>query len=193
MVFINKSIAQTQGQLLVSGASSLSFGAKTEKETYQGDQVGNKEKTSGFGLNPTVGYFIMDNLAIGLTLSENHSKSKFEDDTDVEHSTKTNEIICGPIGRYYYGTTSLRPFGQAFIGFGSYKVETTVGNVSTTPDKRKIFGFGAGIGAAYFIKENISFDAILGYSYFVNTDTEETDYKWKDSALDLKVGISVFF
>lgn len=192
--FSTRTIAQTsQGRIILSGASTFSFGTQTEKNTFEGDQVGEKVKTGSFVLKPTAGYFVIDNLAIGITLVEEHSKSKFKDDVDIEHAQVENQLLLGPIGRYYYGTTSLKPFGQAELLFGSSKITNEVGGRSDVLEHYSTFGFGLGCGVAYFINEKIALDAILGYSYLINTDAEEKEFKNKKGKLDLSVGISILF
>lgn len=70
--------AQTEkGTFTISGKTGLGFTSSTVKYEYAG-QTEDGPKTSSFNISPSVGYFIIDNLAIGLEFDYTTSTTKQE-------------------------------------------------------------------------------------------------------------------
>ena len=67
-------------------------------------------------LTPSVGYFIMDNFAVGANLSVDYRKIE---------GTKITTWGLGPFTRYYFGNLNFRPFVHADVSFQSNKTRNT--------------------------------------------------------------------
>jgi outer membrane protein len=103
-----------------------------------------------FTLSPNVGYFVIDNLAVGgqLLLEETQSaKGGFNDKTSFGFT---------PFVRYYFADAGpARFFGQGRIGFGTEKFANI--------DAESYFTFGLGAGVDFFLNDNVALEAFLGY------------------------------
>ena len=143
MLLSLQSLAQTdKGDVLIGG--SLGF------------QTG--EGSNSFNFDPNVGFFVGDNFALGGALGFSSSKLG-------ELNTTTFGI--GPFARYYFGSTSTKPFVVTEVDFlsTSFKVDGQKTNSSG-------FGWLLGLGFAAFINESIAVEGVSGYNYskFKNTD-----------------------
>ena len=119
-------------------------------------------KGSEFYFRPEVGYFLTENIALGLGLDLGSAKN---DGLDVySDAYKTNSFGAEVFGRYYFTPASkFSLFGQLGIGFGNIKMEDEAGN------ELKVNGFGinAGLGVNYFFSNNWAVQANwagLGYN-----------------------------
>jgi Outer membrane protein beta-barrel domain len=109
------------------------------------------DNNTQIGFTPSAGLFVADNLAVGGNLGVNYSK--FGD-------AKSTSFNIGPFARYYFTTESqtVRPVLQANFNFLTTKQKTN--NFSTTNTGINFF---VGGGAAMFISDNVSIDALAGY------------------------------
>ena len=128
--------SQTEkGKWTVSGNTSLQI-----LNSSNGD-----DNSTTVTLNPSAGYFVANNLAVGasLALTSQEGASSFS-------------IL--PTAIYYFPTASqVKPYLQAGIGYGNVKVSGfSMGGLA----------IGGGAGIAYFINKNVSLD--LGLQYLRN-------------------------
>src|SRR6187399_537993 len=91
-----------KGRWLADGTMSLSA---NKNESHFGTSVSNSSSTN-FGLSPSVGYFFINQLAGGLTLSFSTTKSTGQSlnpgTGTVEDVTRNgNSVSIGPFVRYY--------------------------------------------------------------------------------------------
>jgi len=122
--------------------------------------------------SPRIGYFALKNLAVGINLSLN----KTIDDGN-QYSTS---LYC-PFVRYYFLSVSddkIKLFGNANAYIG--KEDEGVGISRLT-------GYGAAIGANFFINKHISFETSIGYS-----STHAQIESVKDNTTALNVGFQIF-
>lgn len=171
--------AQTsKGNWMVSGKTELGFNSTETKVEFQGANVA-ESKTTSFTLNPAASYFVIDNLAIGLGLGFNSSKT--DDD-------KSNTFSVMPQATYFFTVDgNIKPYVEAGVGYA-------VNNTTTAGTEVKFDGltYGAGIGAAYFVNQAVAFN--LGVNY-LGTDlknSDNSDIKIKTNGFGASVGISVF-
>lgn len=180
--------AQTEkGKWMVSGATGLQFGSLTTKQVYDG-YSGGKMKTSTFSLMPSVNYFVMDNLAVGLGLSYTSSTQKGNSYKDTTSST-----ILLPNAIYFFPLEgNIKPFAQIGAGYASVVYEYSGGGDS---DEEKFAGFvyNLGGGVAYFVQENITFNFGLSYTGGNLENDNYSNNEIKQSNFAANIGISVFF
>ena len=110
--------------LLQMGGDGISF---TSQSVSSMDGIGDadfddlydKYNTSSFGISAMAGYFVSDDLAIGLALSSKSTTTSVEyavpgnDPDDVV----TTELTIAPTIRYYIGESGM--WSQISYGFGS--------------------------------------------------------------------------
>ncbi|MEN9444498.1 MAG: hypothetical protein RIS47_1388 [Bacteroidota bacterium] len=170
----------TQGNYLVGGASALSFSSNKVTPEYDGEK-GDDSKSSSFDFSPQVGYFVMDNLAVGLDLA--YSSTTDKGDVDVTSTT----TVVGVFGRYYLAGEKFRPFAQAELGYAANSIKMD--------ETYKFSGlvYSAEVGAAYFLTESISLDLSLAYSAGSLTNSDDSKYKTKMSIFGFNAGLSFAF
>lgn len=171
--------AQTEkGNWVIGGNSSISFASTTATVEFEGTQVGEDLKTSVFTVTPSVGYFVMDNLSVGLDLG--FTSTKIEDAT-------TSAMSAVPVGTYYFEAgDNLKPF----VGLGAGFISTSSGD----DDALKSSGLAlrGSAGLAYFINESISINFVAQYLNTNQKNKADNNIETKNSSIGLGVGFSLF-
>jgi len=161
----NKATAQLQKGNLMVGANLANLGLRL--------QSGNTGLS--FSVNPKLGYFIQDNIAIGgeVLLGLDHQSV---------NSISTNQIDykLGAFGRYYISDPRAillkhsRFFLEASAGFQGNNVKTE-GRKSVTTNG---LGLGVGPGVAYFITPNVGLEALLKYDLTLGFGSSVTSHNF---------------
>lgn len=162
--------------LLLAFAANLS--AQIQKGTVLlGGTVGfNNVSEEGEGLtsvnvSPNAGFFLSDRFAVGTSLDFVLVAS------DGESSTSFG---LAPFARYYFNDSGKsRFFGQAKVGFQTG--ETDFFEESTA------LIFGVGIGADFFLNDNVAIEAILGYQRL-----QYPEYEVGLNNIGLNFGVAAF-
>lgn len=160
--------AQTEkGSLLLGGSTNLSpasAGFSFSKSTAKLSNGIDLSDTKSYGLNisPAVGYFVADNLAVGMSLGIGFNGYKSGDnDTEWE-----NTLSFSPYMRYYVpGSGKVKPYGEA--GFSFFSTKSAFGNDDERSGSR---GIGGGLGTAFFFGPKTSLDLFLNYNYLFSRD-----------------------
>lgn len=188
LVSTNLILSQTeQGKFVISGATSLQFMNRTIEYEYEGSSIG-ESKTNSFSILPSVSYFVIDNLAIGLfadftSVSQDDSRGKI----------KSKSIILLPSALYYFAVKGdLKPVAQVGLGYGTITSESESGYFSEFKSKESGLAVNFGGGVAYFINEFVSLNFGLAYTMANLKDSDDSDYVMKHADFSAKVGISVF-
>lgn len=164
-----------KGNLFFQGSSNIGFNSEKLTTTSGNSSVESYKETS-FNFSPKVGYFIIDNLPVGLAIDLRTYNTKYPDVSD--YIDKSMSVAFGPFVRYYIlKLENLYPFVEIGAGFGSSKYTETY-NSSSTITKYGIFKYNLDIGASYFITDHIAFDLLLGY--------KSIKYKDKDPQQDAR-------
>ncbi len=143
----------TKGKWLVGPSISII-------STSQDDGT-NVFKTSSFGFQPEVGYFIKDQLSIGLGIGLGTNQTK-EDGTAVE---KHSSLFVAPTLRYYLSVSPKFHFlGKLQVPFGTLK--TTLSGGVDVDVKSTSLGVNAIPAFAFFPSSKISIEMSLGNLYF---------------------------
>ncbi|MDX2134305.1 MAG: outer membrane beta-barrel protein [Saprospiraceae bacterium] len=126
-------------------------------------------------LSPNGGYFIRDNLALGLQLEI----------VSVSGDAEGFRFAFQPFARYYFanaGNTAF--FGQGRIGLGSADIDEFFGFFDNSDS---FVTWGLGLGADIFFNEHVALEGLLGY--------DSRKYSDVDNAINnfgLNFGIQVF-
>lgn len=152
-------------------------------------------KTSELTLVPTVGYFVANNLAVGVGVGYASNVTKKEG--TISSKNTLSAIVVEPFARKYWTIgEKFYIFGQLSVpmAFGTDKREATVANISTsTKENFTSVGVSVKPGLEYFFNKNWTLEATIGdfgYSNFKYKNAESVDnYNF---GLDLgSVGIGV--
>ncbi len=148
--------------LLSTGNNFLSIGYSTikQKSNAAGFTEPDPSKYLNLYLNPKVGYFITNNIALGLDIFTMYTNSK-----DGDYSYNNLLLSGGPFVRYYVSSGTILPFLEAGGTIGTVKSKSDFGayfgeSKSTT----NIFSFGGGVGIAVPLGNRVTFDFLLGYN-----------------------------
>lgn len=179
-------LAQTEkGSILIGGSSSLNFtslSGKVESGNYSGDG----SKISSLELSPGAGYFIFNNLAVGVQFSLSSASEKEIGDKYTESTT-----MLFPFARLYFGKSNIKPFVQAAYGPGWQKWQYN----DNDKERENLTGYELTGGLAFFLNRNISFDISLGYASATAkfTDYRNVDINSTASGTGGNIGFSIFF
>lgn len=173
----------------VGGISFDSGDAESERDTLT-----NKSDFSSFSFDiyPKAGYFVTNDLAIGLGLGfsfSNSENSGYSPITGVKTSKYMSDNVTlslAPFLRYYLPanpTTKLRFYGQVEGGFSTdlsrnseYEYYSNSGAISALykydyPSKYFSYYVQPTLGLNYFLAENVAFNGSLGYRYSSSSET----------------------
>jgi outer membrane protein len=184
------SFAQTKkGNFVLSGGTGLQFTSSNVKYVYDGETQ-EKETISSFSFVPTFAYFVMDDLAIGLTSTITSTTYKSEDgDKD-----KSNITMILPTAIYYFPLEGkIRPIAQIGVGLSSQsnKYIPKSGSDEKTSASGLAINFGGGV--SYFVKENISINLGLSYTLVNLTDGDDNKGKMKQGNFGSNIGLAIYF
>ncbi|MFV0604319.1 MAG: outer membrane beta-barrel protein [Niabella sp.] len=179
--------AQTQkGKWTVSGKTGLDFNSSTSK--YYNDGSTNSAldyKSQSFSIAPSVGYFVIDNLALGLSGLFQSSKNK---DGNDSWSDATNFYAIMPIANYYIPLDGMvRPVIGVGAGYGG------MSNGSNQTDKDRGFLAAGSAGIAIFLNNTISFDISGQYQYSNFKNASDSKLGVKSGTISALAGFSLFF
>lgn len=184
--------AQTdKGSWMLSADTGLSLSSSTVKATTE-SFVYNDESPeisiSSYSVDAGVGYFIIDNLAIGLGLSYDDTKTQIEGNT-----SNSGTLAFTPFATYYFqSSTKTRPYlgvqvlslVQLDEGEDYYGDTTTVRSTGS--------GFGVGGGAAIFLNEIFSVN--VGVAFSSASTENDAEYKTTSdiSGFGVEVGLTIY-
>jgi len=132
------------------------FGASLFAQTQQGSMMiggsagfNSSDGSSEITLAPSLGYFFIDQLAIGAQITFASSS--------VDGGDGTTIIGVGPMVRYYFmGEGKARVFAQGNFAWSSIKVGDFDAVTGTA--------FGGGAGVSIFLNDHVAIDGIVGYT-----------------------------
>jgi outer membrane protein len=166
------------------GSDIMSLGYTTVKQTNSsGDDV----KYTTFNFLPKAGYFVADNLVIGLN---NCVSTSVEKSGDYKYTT--TYLATGPFIRYYINSKKVMPFFEADALLGVMKDKSEGGGYDSSSDTG-VTGLGLGAGAAFKLADKVTFDIMAGYNSLTakakqdNPDNEKT----KQGTLGIKLGFTI--
>jgi hypothetical protein len=128
----------SRGNAIISGGGSIEY-----TKSVQGV---NKTSTHNFNFNPGFGYFIIDNLAVGVNTTFGIEKL----------SVKYYTYGIGPYAKYYFNNGL---FLQTETFYSSTKAVGSITHKST------VLTIAPGIGYAIFLNSKISLEPSLNYRY----------------------------
>ena len=176
-------------KLVCSLAALFAFGMANAQETTtsegfkQGDafisgSVGLSSQKTGdlksdtFNVSPRVGYFVTNNIALGVSLGYSHQSQDYRDAT-VDYERKISTVTAGVFGRYYLMPASkFSVFGQLGVNYASSKSKI---ERFDSEDKYNTFDVAIAPGINYFISDHFALEATFGLLSY-NTSKPDVDY-----------------
>lgn len=130
-----------------TGAGNLMLGGTAGFDVEMID--GSDDNLVTIELNPMLGFFIIDNLAVGATLQVSSAK---------QGDHKNTGFGIAPFGRYYIGPGGIKLFVHAQFGYASYKFEDGGFELES---KGSLLTIGPGL--AFFLNDHVAIEALLAY------------------------------
>jgi hypothetical protein len=197
LITITSVNAQFKKGMRMAGANigSAVFNSGSSDVTFPTPTQGYTSKITSFGVNisPSMGWFISDDIVVGILISINpfNDKTRYKDDAsgNTFQQDKSNSLSAGMGGfarKYFNSKSSFMPFGQLTLNFG-FNSKTTSGffyggsgsSVYKTTYNGKSSGgtFGnatLSLGMTKLLNPNTGLDFFAGYSFSSNKNTFKT-------------------
>jgi hypothetical protein len=180
-----KSFSQTEtGNYLICARTNLAALFGEDKIEFNGTST-QKGTSTNVTFYPSAGNFLLNNLAVGLTIPVQYSKSQYDDETQ----TKT-VISVSPFIQYFIGKKEIKPYVIVSAGYNYMTLEAS--NLYTT-EKKNYSGvsFEGGIGFFYFFNNHIAWDFELAYETGGLSYSSDANYKYKYSYYKILSGFSL--
>lgn len=171
----------SQGDVFLSGSAGFS-------STKTGDQEHNV-----FNIVPRAGYFVNNNIAIGLQVG--YSKDAATNVGPVTGElldTDMTTIEVGAFGRYYFTpANNFSLFVDLSVSYGTVKREQDAvagDDIITVEDKFNGFFAGFAPGVNYFISDHFALEATFG---LINYSTIKPDADGAESTDNFDIGLNM--
>jgi len=177
-----------------SGPNIMSLGYTTTKlkSNAGGFTEPDPDKTINLNFLPKAGYFVIDNLAVGLDITIALSDSR---STESGYKLTSNSTLfsIGPFVRYYVPAGRVLPFFELGAAWGSATSKFSYDNMSDD-SKANVSGIGGGIGLAIPLGNVASFDVLADYNSLTvkNKEDNPDNTRTVSGTLGLKLGFVLF-
>lgn len=181
----------TKGDWVISGDTGVGFNNVTTTVKV-GDQSVDGPKVNTFSISPSVGYFVIDKLAVGIELGYINATTKYQG-----LKSKTSSFSVMPTATYYFTNSSkLVPFLGAGIGYASVKSsgETNfMGMIASSETTTDGLAWKVKGGVTYMATQSLGINLGVSYDQFSNKETiMNTDVKTNVKTFGVNVGFSYF-
>jgi outer membrane protein len=184
----------TKGDWVISGNTGVGFNSVDTKTKVSG-QTYNGAKVSTFSVTPSIGYFVIDGLAVGIDLGFSSTTTKQEGD-----KVKISSFAIMPTATYYFQTGSkFVPFLGAGIGYSTNKLYYSFDNEIVDPllfqSETKTDGLAWKVkgGVTYMATQSLGINVGIGFDQFRNKETYSgIDAKTTRNNFGVNLGFSYF-
>lgn len=192
ILFVINSFGQLDKKTwLVGGTGSFDSYKQEQTFYFQSSQEYNKVSydVKEFELNPKIGYFIIDKLAIGLSSSfiSEKSESKLISGSFGGGYTKSHKFSVGPFVRYYF-----------FKKDKTYNILTEInyqfGNLSQSDlpnSEGKINKLSFFIGPEFFFNSSIGLELLLGYKTLTQKMDNPNNVSIANNGFQVAIGFQI--
>ncbi len=168
--------AQTEKNSWLAGGN-IGFTSSTQKFSGVSDY---SFKTSEFQINPGFGYFVINNLAVGVNVSFVSTHTSETNMPGTESNTSTT-FATGPFLRYYFNVAEkTKIFIHGGANWGSYKPGSEDPSLSISMYEVKA-------GPAIFLNPHVALEFTVGYQ----TSSYKSDEKSTTNGFDIGVGFQI--
>lgn len=173
--------------MMTLGFSTIKF-----KSDASGEEESEAMKFNCFNFTPKAGYFIIDNLALGLDVNIGLSSLK-ETYDDEDYKSNGTMLSAGPFVRYYFPLEKSLPYIEAGGTLGSMKSKYEYDSESEEY-KSSLNSFMGGVGIAAPLGDKVAFDFMLGYLSTTTKAKEDNEDNERTviGTFGLKFGVVVF-
>ena len=138
--------AQTeQGRFLVGGSVGGSYNSFSNTSNLS------------FGIGPYVGFFVMDDLAIGSGLYANFNRSR---NPQIADGIISYSFGISPFARFYFHDfENAKTFAELGAGYSA-----SVARINGDPVSNTNFSANLAVGIAFFLNEHVAVETALRYN-----------------------------
>ncbi|WP_310556347.1 outer membrane beta-barrel protein [Flavobacterium sp.] len=165
----------SKGNVMLSGG----FGIVSQSQ--------DEEKFTGLYIRPKAGYFVSNNIVVGLSLGLSNTK---EENGALNPIVKRSQTSIGAFGRYYFTPANkFSFFGELDFNVLSSKT-TFINPLPTSSIETKANGFNVGLspGVSYFISKNFALETSIG---LLGYQTEKQDVPGAKSLSSVNFGVDI--
>jgi len=187
----------TKGSFLLGG--SLGFSSSKDKYIYSSSSLNAESKSTSFSIRPSISYFVIDQLAVGVITPYSYTKIKAD---ELQSTTTTYSI--GPIVRYYFALADeWAIFPEVAYSYGwswsksPYYIPTT-GDIENLQVNGTTNILQGGVGLVYFLNPSIGIEGKVFYqtrkdSYDRGERTGAILTDNDQSSVNFNIGLQVYF
>ena len=184
-----------QGNFLIGSTIGLSVAESNVKlQASSQNEEGDGPSSSQFNLAPNVGYFVVDQFALGIGMDYTFSAIK----EPSEDRNEDSNLLFGPFLRYYVPVgDDMAVFLQTDFGFGNATDDQMISGERQRISSN-IFALGVGPGFTIFSNSAIGIEALFKYNFARSSfDTEinvvKTTTTTTSNQFDLSIGVQFYF
>ncbi len=184
-----------QGNFKIGSTIGFSVAESNVKlQASNQNEEGEGPSSSQFNLAPNIGYFLLDQFAIGIGMDYTFSAIQ----EPSEDRNEDSNLLSGPFLRYYVPVgDDMAVFFQTDFGFGNATDNQVVAGERQRISSH-IFALGLGPGFTIFSNSAIGIEALLKYNYARSEfDTEiagvQTTTTTSSNQFDLSIGVQLYF
>lgn len=182
-----------------TGSVELSGSIGFSTSTIDLSSSSSDQKFTNFRVEPSVGYFVADNLAVGVSLSYTSSKRQHENyygnDFEVKAEERVNTYFVAPYIRKYFPLgekVALHTTGSLGLGKSYSKTEYDHQMYTDFESETRVLKAAINPGITFFPTQNIGVSANFGSLYYLTSKNEqpgnETKIKNSEFNFDLSSG-----
>ncbi|MCD1117016.1 OmpW family outer membrane protein [Chryseobacterium turcicum] len=177
----------TKGDWVISGNTGLGFNSASSTVKANGESE-DGPKISKFSITPSVGYFVMDGLAVGIDLGLDSETKKYDGD-----KTTDTRFSVMPTATYYFNTGSkFFPFVGVGVGYATNKTKETLSGISDNYTADGLT-WKAKAGVTYMATQSLGVNLGVGFDQFYSKNTYfNTEVKTTRNNFGVNVGFSYF-
>lgn len=192
-----------QGNFVIGSRIGFSTAkSKVDVQSTTGSIKGDGGSSAQFNLAPGIGYFFLDNFALGIGMDWLKTNSSTGVDlnggTAAPQKSDNNNILFGPFMRYFIPMGEDKAFFiGTTVGFGNSKNQFTADNKTQSIDN-SLLTIGVGPGFTIYSKNGLALEALVKYNYArSNSEIDVQGVKrvsktWTN-AVDFSVGLQYYF
>lgn len=174
-----------------TGPNLINLGLSTAK--VKSDANNSEEsysyKTLNLSYSPKIGYFVVDNLALGLDINIAFSSLNYGGDYQINMTT----LSAGPFLRYYIPTGKVLPYFEVGGTYGITNSKIKSDGNDQDGSKSGLMSFGGGIGISVPLGDRVAFDLMAGYNSLTskNKENNENNARTIMGDLGLRIGFMI--
>jgi len=184
----------SQGNFIIGSSIGLATSSsEITLEDETGDAEGDGPSSTQISFSPSVGYFPLENVVVGIRMDYSFSEVKEPD----ENRNEDSDLLFGPFSRYYFPVGEDMAFlFEAGFGFGNSNDQKEIAG-SFQSINTNIFSLSVGPGFTIISNESIGIEALFKYNYSRSDfDTEiagvRRETKTITNRFDISIGIQFY-